>query len=148
MIWLFYVNVFICSLPLSLLCGTFLSLIWCLVLEQPDPSLVSHYHNGVFSIFISVVIELLAEPLYVYGQLHSFIKFRVVSDGIFLLTRSLIMVLFVPKYPLDAIHIFSWAQITSSVIYVLMYYIYFIVINSNNKLRDFLPKVISSEVIF
>ena len=133
-------------IPLSLIFGTFLSLIWYYLLERPDEQLVADYGLGVISIFLSVVIELIAEPLYVWAQIQSFIKFKVIADGLFLMSRTLIMVLIVCKYPEKAIHVFSLAQITSSVLYLSLYYIYFIFIK-NLRLRDFLPKFDAKEVL-
>lgn len=121
-------------------------MIWYFLLERPDEQSVSDYSFGVISIFLSVLIELMAEPLYVWSQIQAFIKFKVIADGLFLMSRTLIMVFVVAIYPEKAIIVFSLAQITSSVVYLSLYYIYFIFIQ-NLKLKDFLPKFSDNKVL-
>jgi len=133
-------------IPLSVICGTFLSIIWYYILERPDETQVSDYGFGVFAIFVSVVIEITAEPLFVFGQINSFIKLKVIIDGLFLLSRCLLMVSFVYKYPQKAVYVFSLAQIVSSLIYVSIYYLYFIFVQKI-RLKHFMPKMIDKKVI-
>ncbi|CAG2122241.1 unnamed protein product, partial [Medioppia subpectinata] len=81
--WQLLVNLISLSIPLSLVFGTILCLIWYYIVEQPDPQVVADYGVGLVAVLVSVVIELLAEPLYVFGQTLWFIKLKVAADGLF-----------------------------------------------------------------
>lgn len=129
---------------MSTLVGGFLSLIWLSVLEQPEGDYVSSYRFGVFSIFASVIFEMLAEPLFIFGQLHYFVKLRFITDGAFFLTRTFIFVGFVLRYPQSAIFIFAIAQLIASICYTLLYYFSYSISEKTLKddkitLRNFLP---------
>ncbi|CAG2165089.1 unnamed protein product, partial [Oppiella nova] len=128
------------SIPLSLVFGTILSLIWYHTLERPDPQLCPDYRTGIVCIFSSVVIELLAEPLYVWAQTQGFIKLKVMADGLFLMTRTLLMVALVSRWPQKAILVFSGAQICASLSYLCLYYVYFIYVQKR-RFSDFMPKM-------
>ena len=58
-----------------MVCGLVLSLIWVSpLLEQP---VLPWYQMGVASYYISSLIELLAEPLWVMGQMHQYVTIKV-----------------------------------------------------------------------
>lgn len=135
----------ITRIPLSLIFGSFLSFIWYYLLERPNEELVSDYGFGVIAIFLSVFIELMAEPLYVWAQTQAFIKFKVIADGLFLMSRTLLMIIFVSQYPERAVLVFSLSQIVSSVIYLSVYYFYF-VFKLRLPLKIFLPQFRDNKV--
>ncbi|CAG2178664.1 unnamed protein product, partial [Oppiella nova] len=109
-------------------------------LERPDPQLCPDYRTGIVCIFSSVVIELLAEPLYVWAQTQGFIKLKVMADGLFLMTRTLLMVALVSRWPQKAILVFSGAQVCASLSYLCLYYVYFIYVQKR-RFSDFMPKM-------
>lgn len=115
------------------------------MLSQPEHDLQYQYKIAVIFIFISVVIEMAAEPIYVFGQLNSFIKLKVIVDGIFMSSRCILMAIFVPKYPNEAILVFSYSQLISSVIYTICYYI-FILRLSSQPFKQFMPKIYKNMV--
>ncbi|KAF8770062.1 Protein RFT1 like protein [Argiope bruennichi] len=137
-------------IPVCLICSLLLRYIWLNVLEEPDPHLVKHYSAGVNIVIISVLIESLAEPLYVFSQSSQFIKLKVVLEGTMLTVRSLSMVLCLSRWPEQAMYCFCFSQALSSVVYTLSFYGYFgYYLNSSEQkispllissLRDTLPK--------
>ncbi|GBN46890.1 Protein RFT1 [Araneus ventricosus] len=137
-------------LPVCVVCSLLLRYIWLNVLEEPDPELVGHYSVGVNTVIISVLIESLAEPIYVFSQSSQFIKLKVVLEGTMLTVRSLSMVLCLSRWPEQAMYCFCFSQALSSVVYTLSFYGYFgYYLNSQEQkicpllissLRDTLPK--------
>ncbi|CAG2110750.1 unnamed protein product, partial [Medioppia subpectinata] len=159
--WPLVVNLISLSIPLSLVVGTVLSLIWYYILERPDPQLVADYGTGVAAVFVSVVVELLAEPVYVWAQTQGFIKLKVAAEGLFLITqgfiklkvaaeglflivRTLITVAFVAQWPHRAILVFAGAQLCASALYTAVYYLYFIGAQKQ-RFRHFMPDWFASK---
>ncbi|CAG2108112.1 unnamed protein product, partial [Medioppia subpectinata] len=136
--WPLVVNLISLSIPLSLVFGTVLSLIWYYILERPDPQLVADYGTGVAAVFVSVVVELLAEPVYVWAQTQGFIKLKVAAEGLFLIVRTLITVAFVAQWPHRAVLVFAGAQLCASALYTAVYYVYFIGAQKQ-RFRHFMP---------
>lgn len=135
--WSDVVNVTSLTVPFSIVVGAFWCLVWC-NLKTPEEKFISHYYCGMFSIFSSVIIELVAESCFIYGQRNDYIRLKVVIEGIFQLIRCLTISLTVAFSPENAILGFAAAQLVASTIYSLSYFIYFTLVDGQS-LRKFLP---------
>ncbi|XP_015903746.1 man(5)GlcNAc(2)-PP-dolichol translocation protein RFT1 [Parasteatoda tepidariorum] len=111
--------------PVCFVCSFLLRYIWLYVLEKPDPTLVPDYTSGVNIVILSVLIESLAEPIYVFSQSCHFIKLKVVNEGLMLTIRSFCMVVLLSRWPHSAMYCFCFSQILSSIVYTCSYYGYF-----------------------
>lgn len=113
--------------PTCLLCSLGLRIIWLKLLEEPNPSVVPHYAMGVNVILLSVIIEILAEPLFVFSQSFHFVKLKVFIEGISLTLKSICMVVLLCKWPdtNSVMYIFCLSQMLSSIVYTSSYYAFF-----------------------
>uniref|UniRef100_A0A1E1XA61 Protein RFT1 homolog n=1 Tax=Amblyomma aureolatum TaxID=187763 RepID=A0A1E1XA61_9ACAR len=123
--WPAIINVTWMCLPVCVFIGAIMSFVWLFVLEQPDPLVASGYALGVHCVVISVVIEVLAEPLYVVSQAFHYIKFKVFFVGSGITLRCIIMAGLVAFDPENAVWAYSIAQLISSVYYTIVLYAYF-----------------------
>lgn len=123
--WPAIINVTWLCLPVCVFIGAIMSCVWLFVLEQPDPLVASGYALGVHCMVISVVIEVLAEPLYVVSQAFHYIKFKVFFVGSGITLRCIIMAGLVAFDPENAVWAYSIAQLISSVYYTVVLYVYF-----------------------
>ncbi|RWS11149.1 protein RFT1-like protein [Dinothrombium tinctorium] len=133
--WLDVINIIWLNVPVCILIGTFFFLIWVHLLHKPDPELIPGYEGACFIIPISVLIEIIAEPAFIFGRLNNFIKLRIVIEGFSMLIKCILIAFFVAIQPVNAVSIFAYSQLTSSLIYTLLYYFYFFVYfkNENSK---------------
>lgn len=74
-----YAFFFIFSLPTCLMCSSVLGYVWLYWLENPSPDLVPNYSLGVLIVLISVFIETIAEPVYVFSRIYHFVKLKVTN---------------------------------------------------------------------
>ncbi|KAG1659674.1 Protein RFT1 [Nymphon striatum] len=150
------VNVLWLIVPISSICGCCMGYIWLNVLTPPSLEITSEYHIGVISVVIAVIIEAIAEPLFVIMQKLLFVKIRVFIEGTMLLIRTITLSILVQIYPRSGVWDFSCAIILGSIGYLLIYFFYvFYCIrnNSNNefplkKTSDILPTKISEKPLF
>ncbi|XP_054716362.1 protein RFT1 homolog [Uloborus diversus] len=112
-------------IPTSLICSAILRFVWLFMLETPESHLVSHYSTGVNAILLTVLIEIMAEPVYIFSQSFHFVKLKIFIEGISLTVKSLGMVLLLHIWPYHAIHSFCISQILGAIVYSFSYYIYF-----------------------
>lgn len=84
---------FIFSLPTCLMCSSVLGYVWLYWLENPSPDLVPNYSLGVLIVLISVFIETIAEPVYVFSRIYHFVKLKV--------TNFILICFFVPLFFLN-----------------------------------------------
>ncbi|CAL1538909.1 unnamed protein product [Lymnaea stagnalis] len=124
--WRQVINLLWCTFPIATVWCGILGYIWLYILENPSKtSNVSGYSFGVFSFALSTIIEVLAEPLFVVGQAHLFVKLKVILLGLSQGIKCLITVILVLTRPEWGIINFSIAQLASSISYVIMYHTYF-----------------------
>lgn len=138
--WPEVVNVTSLTVPISILMGTCWSAIWYWHMEVPQEKLGPHYCYGIISIFMSVIIEMLAESCFIYGQRNDFIRLKVLIEGVFQLVRCLLLSLTVFVSPENAILGFAFAQLMASSVYSLCYFYYFTQIKGL-PISHFLPSM-------
>ena len=132
------VNLIWFSIAGGLLIAFPLSLLWILLFEQPSKEYLWQYKVSVIGTSLSTIMELLVEPLWIFGQKFSFVKTKAVLEGIFLTTRCTLTVILVVLFPHFQLHSFSIAFIFSSLLYTCLYYGYFYhYIKINEKKTDF-----------
>lgn len=139
-LWKEVVNVIYLTVPITIVNGLFFSTWWFKWMHLPEERLVPHYFYGIISIYLSVIIESLAEPFYIYGQRNDFIRLKVVIEGIFQLVRCLLFTICVYHSSEDAILGFAFAQLIASIVYLICYFSYFIVAGKM-IIWDFIPNL-------
>lgn len=65
------------SIPTCFVCSAVLGYVWLCLLEKPNADLVPNYSYGVIVVLICVLIEMLADPVYVFSQSYHFVKLKV-----------------------------------------------------------------------
>lgn len=68
----------ILSIPVCIVCSLCMRYVWLYVLQEPDANIVLNYTSGVNAVILSVLIESLAEPVYVFSQSSHFVKLKVI----------------------------------------------------------------------
>ena len=111
-----------------------LCLFWILYLEQPSSELQYQYQISTVIFALSAIIELFAEPLWIFGQRYSFVLTKVLIDGIYIMVRCFVSVALVFLFPQIGLLSFAIAFCTSSLAYTIIYYTYFT--NYISKLPD------------
>lgn len=123
--WSAVINVAWFSVPVSVAIGVLSGFVWLRVLQKPDPDLIGGYAIGVYSVVSCVVIEMLAEPLYIVGQAFHYVKFRVLVEGGSVGLRCVLMAALVTAYPRHPVWAFSVSQLVASCLYTAVFYTYF-----------------------
>ncbi|XP_039250988.2 man(5)GlcNAc(2)-PP-dolichol translocation protein RFT1-like isoform X1 [Styela clava] len=123
--WRKMMNLLWCIVPIGLFFTSLLTYIWMNHLSKPDPVLVPYYSTAALIFGISVVIELLAEPLFIFAQALMFVRLRVLSEGIPMILKCLTTVILIVLFPKMGILAFCVAQIIFSISYVFIIYGYF-----------------------
>ena len=147
--WSVSINCIWMNLPLLFLVGNLMAFIWTNLLTLPDKNLIESYQLCVYLIIVSILIELLVEPFYIYGHLNDFIKSRVLIEGFTNLTRTfgMVLIVFNEKRPEEILAQFGHLHLLSSIGYSLAYYLVFFfhfetqssTKDEVNKLGDFIP---------
>ena len=65
------------------------------VLTTPDPIAFPGYEAAVLLLIVAVLIEMTAEPLFIYAQSRSHLSLRVIAESVSLLVRCLLLLGFV-----------------------------------------------------
>ncbi|KAH7642549.1 man(5)GlcNAc(2)-PP-dolichol translocation protein RFT1 [Dermatophagoides farinae] len=136
--WSKVVNITFLSIPLSFITGLTFSIIWYKVFERPE-HLLSEYQWAIMSIYVSVIIESMAETFFIYGQRYDYIRLKVIVEGIFQTVRCSLLAIFVYISPEHSVFGFAIAQLVASTIYSLTYYIYFL-LKMKIPMTTFLPR--------
>uniref|UniRef100_A0A131Y1G9 Protein RFT1 homolog n=1 Tax=Ixodes ricinus TaxID=34613 RepID=A0A131Y1G9_IXORI len=123
--WPAVINLAWFCVPVSVSVGAVAGFAWLFLLERPEPALVAGYPTGVCAIVVAVVIEMLAEPLYIVGQAFHYVKLRVFVEGASMTLRCVLMAALVTLYPQHAVWAFSVSQVAASCLYVAAFYTYF-----------------------
>lgn len=158
--WRQVVNLMWCTVPLGVMVSVALGIVWYHVLEQPDASIVPNYGFGVVVFAVAAALETWIDPLYVTGLAFHFIKLKVIALGLWQAVKcslTLVLVLLLPDW---GIYSFATAQIVSSLVYVMAYYLYFIFYTTTARkkseddqfpftsLTDFLPQQVDDKPFF
>uniref|UniRef100_A0A8C4NL39 Protein RFT1 homolog n=1 Tax=Eptatretus burgeri TaxID=7764 RepID=A0A8C4NL39_EPTBU len=124
--WPQTINLLWMTFPLGLLSSAGLAYIWIYCLHVPDPAGVPGYHIAVLLFALSVLLELLSEPLWVVAQAHLFIRLRVVADGVSMAAKCLLTAGLVTFLPHWGLWIFSLAQLLHTGLLSAVYVGYFL----------------------
>lgn len=124
-VWPRVINLIWISFPICLILSALLGYIWLYVLEVPGQQFVNGYILGVWAIALSCLCEIACEPLFLAAQAFLYVRLKVVMDTIHVMVRTLIFSIIVFRDPESALLAFSLAQMLSSLIYSLGYYVYF-----------------------
>ena len=123
--WTQLINLIWLCLPIGILSGFLLSIIWIYLLEYPSKMYASSYKGAVIAFTFSAVAELLAEPFWVVGQAFLFVQTKVVVEGVSLACKCLVTVLLVIWWPELSLTAFCMAQLAHTSCYVVLYFVYF-----------------------
>ncbi|XP_039287044.1 protein RFT1 homolog [Nilaparvata lugens] len=135
--WTQVINLLWLTVPLCCILSAIFGWIWLTVLEIPDPAITRHYTIGVWTIIISCILEMLIEPLDLVSQAFLFVKLRVVLDTIHVLLRTCIFISIVVLWPEGAVVAFSVAQISTVIVHIAGFLIYFShYINERNNSKE------------
>ena len=155
-------------IPLCLVIGSVFYVIWtCGYLIAPDPLAYAGYEVSILLLIAAVLIEMTAEPLFIYAQLKSRFTVRIVAETASLLVRCLFLLAFVlikskqqSKQPqqqqlddaaADAeggsniLLAFSVGQVAGSICYSLIFWCYFCA-QEDFDARLFIPSFASVSV--
>nr|CAB3265543.1 protein RFT1 homolog [Phallusia mammillata] len=154
--WKQTVNLLWCILPVGVICNALATYTWINLLENPDPTVTPHYTSAVYVFGLCAWVELIVEPLWVIAQSFLFIKLKVISEGLAILTKCIVTVVLVLLRPHWGLVSFSIAQVSFSIVYISIFYGYFTWFVTTNKQKqmddfpfstvaDFFPKFHVSE---
>nr|XP_027202011.1 protein RFT1 homolog [Dermatophagoides pteronyssinus] len=141
--WSKVVNITFLSIPLSFVTGLTFSIIWYKFFERPE-HLLYEYQWAIMSIYVSVIIESMAETFFIYGQRYDYIRLKVIVEGIFQTVRCSLLALFVYISPEHSVFGFAIAQLIASTIYSLTYFSYFL-FKKKIPMTTFLPNFLSDK---
>lgn len=124
--WSQFVNVLwfcpVISIPVTLsLCS-----VWIFLLVPPNPEVVYYYTESVVIYGVSIIIESLAEPLWILGQQLRFVRLKVFVECVQVFTRSILVGIILVSFPHWNLMAFSIAMLISSSIYALIFFGYFL----------------------
>ncbi|KAF5285563.1 hypothetical protein FQR65_LT13197 [Abscondita terminalis] len=123
--WAQVINQIWLTIPLTGAVSFLLVYVWINVLSGTEDIYLTQYRWGCYSIAASCIIDQITQCLVIVSQSYCFVRLKVVLDTIYVLSRTIVFVLLVLKYPHYAINAFSCAQILSSMLYCVMHYIFF-----------------------
>ncbi|KAK4874808.1 hypothetical protein RN001_014168 [Aquatica leii] len=123
--WAQVVNQIWITVPLTGVVSLLLVYVWTNVLSGTDDIYLTQYYRGCYCIAVSCIIDQMTQCAVLVSQSYCFVRLKVVLDTIYVTSRSIIFVVCVLNYPDNAIDAFSFAQITSSIIYCLTHYVFF-----------------------
>ncbi|XP_031570734.1 protein RFT1 homolog [Actinia tenebrosa] len=136
--WPQVINLLWCVFPIGVALSSILGYIWIYYLERPDPALVSNYNLGVLVFASTGAVELLCEQLWVISQVFHFLRLKVVIEGIANFSRCFLTLFLVITFPNLGIICFCLAQVSFSLLIVILYYMYFI--HQMGKIQTELPE--------
>lgn len=119
------VNLIWVSVVVGLVTSLVLGFTWMTYLEQPSSDLIGQYRICTVLFALASVIELISEPMWIFGQSFSFVRLKVIIDGMALLSKCLVSVLLVILVPSFGLISFGVATLLASSIYTVSYYIFF-----------------------
>lgn len=157
-LWPQVINLLWCVFPIGLLISVVLGYLWIYHLEIPDDTLVPNYTLGVLVFAGTGTLELLSEQLWVVSQVFLYFRLKIIVEGIANFSRCFLTVFLVICFPNLGIISFCIAQMSFSLLSVVLYYIYFwyqIRTGASQSieqfplktLRDFFPCIIANKSI-
>ncbi|XP_076333542.1 man(5)GlcNAc(2)-PP-dolichol translocation protein RFT1 isoform X2 [Tachypleus tridentatus] len=109
--WPQVINLLWITVPVSVVCGSVLCLIWLHALKPPNPEVVPAYALGVNAVVVSVVLEMMAEPLFVIGQIFKFVKLRLLSSTVYLFSYYIYFMYFFSVSRTQHIMVFPFTSV-------------------------------------
>lgn len=82
-------------MPLCLVIGLTFYVIWTWLLIPPDPDAFPGYESAVLLLVTAVLIEMIAEPLFIYAQIRCQFTIRIIAETSGLLVRCVLLLTFV-----------------------------------------------------
>lgn len=123
--WAQVINQIWLTVPLSGFVSLLFVYVWTNLLSSTGEEYLKQYQLGCYAIAISCVIDQITQSIVLVGQSFCFIRLKVVLETIYIISRTIIFVVLVVKYPHKAINAFSIAQVSSSIIYCISHYGFF-----------------------
>uniref|UniRef100_A0A5S6R5S4 Protein RFT1 homolog n=1 Tax=Trichuris muris TaxID=70415 RepID=A0A5S6R5S4_TRIMR len=128
--------VWLCPLA-SVIVGLLSGFVWTYLLVRPDDiAEIKHYTASVWLYVFAVVIESIAEPLWLLFQNLKVLKVKVVIEGLQNFLRTIFVLLMVLKYPNLSLLAFSLSMVASSLLYTILYYGYAFLMYRPSPLAD------------
>ncbi|TRY55025.1 hypothetical protein DNTS_020760 [Danionella cerebrum] len=153
--WGQIINLLWLTFPLGCVWGALLVCVWWWVLQVPDPESIPHYFPAVGLFCLAALTELLAEPLWVLGHTHMFVRLKVIAESLAMISKCLVTVVMVVLAPHWGLYIFSAAQCVYAGFLLLCYILYFIHFLGSEEaekkafplrhITDFLPSKVNNE---
>ncbi|KAK5640716.1 hypothetical protein RI129_009263 [Pyrocoelia pectoralis] len=123
--WAQVVNQIWLTVPLTGIISLLFVYVWMHVLSATEDIYLLQYQYGCVAIAVSCVIDQMTQSVVLVAQSFCFVRLKVILDTIYVMSRTIIFVVIVMRYPHYAIHAFSIAQVLSSIIYCLTHYGFF-----------------------
>nr|CAI5853895.1 unnamed protein product [Callosobruchus analis] len=119
--WAQIVNQVWLSIPLCICISSVLVYTWINILSTVEHVYLPQYKIGCYAMAISCIIEQVTQVMVLVSQSYCFVKLKVMLDTIYIISRTIIFVYFVHNNPSFALNAFSIAQVSSSIILLLLY---------------------------
>ncbi|KAB0793628.1 hypothetical protein PPYR_13248 [Photinus pyralis] len=123
--WAQVINQIWFTVPLTGLISLLLVYVWTHVLSATEDVYLEQYQYGCVAIAVSCIIDQMTQSVVLVAQSFCFVRLKVILDTIYVMSRTIIFVAIIIKYPQYAIHAFSTAQVVSSIIYCVIHYGFF-----------------------
>lgn len=123
--WAQVVNQIWLTVPLTGIISLLFVYVWMHVLSATEDIYLLQYQYGCVAIAVSCVIDQMTQSVVLVAQSFCFVRLKVILDTIYVMSRTIIFVVIVMRYPHYTIHAFSIAQVLSSIIYCLTHYGFF-----------------------
>ncbi|KAJ8953583.1 hypothetical protein NQ318_003005 [Aromia moschata] len=123
--WAQVINQIWLSVPISGILGLVLVYVWINLLVPTEEIYLSQYRLGCYAVALSCIVEQMTQCVELVAQSFCFVRLKVVIETMYIISRTIIFVYLVVKYPNGAINAFAIAQIVSSVILCCLYYGFF-----------------------
>ena len=95
-------------IPVGFVFTIFLIYCWIKVLDVPDSVALPYYPFAAITFGLCAWFELFVEPLWIIGQTFLFVKLKVISEGLAMLSKCLVTVPLIVYFP-------DWGLISFSI---------------------------------
>eukprot|EP00043_Microstomoeca_roanoka_P014116 m.139083 g.139083 ORF g.139083 m.139083 type:complete len:573 (+) comp15934_c0_seq1:603-2321(+) len=140
--WRQLVNLIWMGVASSAAIATFLATIWNYMLTKPD---MDWYGFGVFAFALSAIIEVMAEPFWIFYQMQLNVSLKIIAEGASLALGTMLVLLGLYAFPSWGLVIPALAQVIRKVVIVLVFAMYAqrdiqqAAFKEIKSLRDFFP---------
>jgi len=135
--WQKVVNLMWLTVPVSMFWSIIFYQVWTNYLPSPSSDLLSQYQEATLIVAASGVMQMLAEPPWVAGQLLMFVRLRVVLDTVWVMTRVVVLCWAVTYMPDRVVVVWAWGHALAGLLYVLGYYLaFYIIIKLNTQHQE------------